>query len=78
MLAQIDQFSNEAHDNYTYLKGYVENWKIIFGMMKHVDMQQPLTPELLADPNNEFTKMIVYIYSMETFIFKELNKASRN
>lgn len=40
-------------------------------------MKSQITPELLADPTNGFTKMIVYIYSMETFIFKEMNMASR-
>merc|ERR1719353_2200620 len=41
-------------------------------------MNKPITPKLLADPSNDFVKKIVYIYSMETFIFKELNAASRN
>ena len=47
-------------------------------MVKDVDKNKPITPELLADTDNGFVKMIVYIYSMETFIFKELNWASRN
>lgn len=33
---------------------------------------------MLSDPNNKFVKTLVYIYSMESFIFKEINKASRD
>lgn len=78
MLAQIDQFANDTNGNYKCLYSYVSIWKNIFEMMKGVDMNKPITPELLADPSNGFVKMIVYIYSMESFIFKELNAASRN
>ena len=40
-------------------------------------MNKPITPELLADPSNGFVKMIVYIYSMESFVFSEMNRTSR-
>lgn len=41
-------------------------------------MKKPLTPKILSDPNHEFVKTLVYIYSMESFVFKEMNKASRS
>ena len=47
-------------------------------MIKQVDLKKSLTPEILSNPNNEFVKTLVYIYSMECFNFSEMNKASRN
>ena len=47
-------------------------------MSKQVDLKKSLTPEILSDPNNEFVKILIYIYSMECFIFSEMNRASRN
>ena len=41
-------------------------------------MQKPLTEKILSDPNHEFVKKLIYIYSMQSFIFSEMNKASRN
>jgi len=52
-------------------------WKKIFSLAKSVDMKKPLTTEILSDPNHEFVQLMLYIYSMQTFIFKEMNKASR-
>lgn len=31
----------------------------------------------MSDPHHEFVKTLVYIYSMESFVFAEMNKASR-
>ena len=36
------------------------------------------TTKILSDPNHEFVNLMLYIYSMETFIFGEMNWASRN
>ena len=47
-------------------------------MIKDVDLKKPLTPAILSDQNHSFVKMLIYIYTMETFIFKEMNNASRN
>ena len=46
-------------------------------MVKNVDFKKPLTPKILSDPNHHFVKTLIYIYSMQSFIFYELNKASR-
>ena len=46
-------------------------------MVKEVDFHKPLTPKILSDPNNKLVKTLVYIYSMQSFVFKELNWASR-
>jgi len=53
-------------------------WKIIFSLTKKIDMTKPLTTKILSDPNHEFVNLMLYIYSMETFIFGEMNWASRN
>ena len=54
-------------------------WKDIFklGQQQHIDFKKPLTPRILSDPNNPFVKTLVYIYSMESFVYYEMNKASR-
>ena len=53
-------------------------WKQIFSMAKSVDnFNKPLTHDILSDPYHEFVKTIVYVYSMESFVFSEMNRASR-
>ena len=41
-------------------------------------MNKPLSKEILSDTKHNFVKTLVYIYSMECFVFKEMNKAIRN
>ena len=41
-------------------------------------IDKPLTEKILSDPNNNVTKLILYLYSMESFIYSDLNKACRN
>ena len=54
-------------------------WKTIFSLaqMDDVEFSKPLTPKILSDPNHPFVKTLIYIYSMQSFVFSELNKASR-
>ena len=54
-------------------------WKTLFSLakMENVEFSKPLTPKILSDPDHPFVKTLIYIYSMESFIFSELNKASR-
>ena len=47
-------------------------------MVKEIEIKKPLTPTILSNSNHKFVKTLVYIYSMETFIYDEMNKASRN
>ena len=61
------------------VKADTEIWKKIFAMSKMVNrMDSPLTSKILSNPNHPFVKTLVYIYSMESFVFKEINMASRN
>lgn len=57
---------------------FIGVWKAIFEMIKNVNLKKPLTPSVLKDPDHKFVKMLIYIYSMQTFIFKEMNSASRS
>ena len=46
-------------------------------MVKGLNLDEPLTSKILFDRNHQFVKTLIYIYSMECFIFSEMNKASR-
>jgi len=41
-------------------------------------MNKPLTCKILEDFNHPITKKLIYIHSMETFIFNDMKKASLN
>ena len=41
------------------------------------NLNKPLTPSILANPYHKITKHLVYIYSMESFIYQDLNRACR-
>ena len=41
-------------------------------------MNEPLTPKILSDPCHVITRHILYIYTMESFIYANLNKACRD
>ena len=41
-------------------------------------MKKPLTTKILSNPNHEFVQLMLYIYSMQTFIFGDMNRASRD
>ena len=78
VLAQIDQFDQFTIKNFKpIIKLHVEMWQKIFDMVEDVEMRKPLTPKILSDPNHKFVKTLIYIYSMQTFIFSEMNRASR-
>ena len=41
------------------------------------DLDKPLTSKILCNPEHKITKHILYLYSMESFIYGVLNRASR-
>ena len=41
------------------------------------DLNKSLTPKVLSDPEHKAVKHLMYIYSMESFIYPELNKVCR-
>ena len=46
-------------------------------MAKLGKLDKPLTSKILSDANHPITQHIIYLYSMESFIYADLNKASR-
>lgn len=60
-------------DNYTNM------WNKIFQLgLADIDIKKPLTTKILSDSENKFVKTLIFVYSMESFIYKEINKASRS
>ena len=46
-------------------------------LVTDLDKDQPLTTEILEDPAHPVTLLMLTIYSLETFVYKSLNWASR-
>lgn len=83
ILAQINEFKNMSNtlDDFKlrhFTKNSTDMWKFIFSLTNMVhDFKKPLTHQILSNPNHSFVKTLVYIYSMDSFIFTEMNKTSR-
>lgn len=41
------------------------------------DFDKPLTPKILCNPEHTAVKHLMYIYSMESFIYTDLNRVCR-
>ena len=59
-------------------KNYKEKLKLIFNLGNLGDLNKPPTPKILSNPNHKITKHLLYIYSMESFIYQDLNRACRD
>jgi len=55
----------------------MEMWKKLFTEVIRTDLNEPLTWEILKNPNHKITCLCLYIYSMETFLVYTLNTATR-
>ena len=56
---------------------YNNSWEIINKIVQsNYEIDEILTFEILINYNHPITKLILYIHSMETFLYKELKKAS--
>ena len=60
----------------------MEQWTVLFELARttgknQVDAAKPLTEKILSDPYHSITKQLLYIYSMECFVYHDLNAASR-
>ena len=56
---------------------YRQKWEMLFDLAKLGDMERPLSARILSSPSHPITKHILYLYSMESFIYADLNKACR-
>ena len=60
------------------IKSQTYMWKKIFALSTdEADFKKPLTHKILSNPDSKFVKALIYLYSMESFIYSELNRASR-
>ena len=50
---------------------------MLFLMSELGDLDKPLTHEILSDPTHKITQHILYLYTMESFIYSEMNRAIR-
>ena len=50
---------------------------MLFDLANLGDLDKPLTAKILSDPYNKITRHILNLYSMESFIYADLNRASR-
>ena len=80
-LQQIQQKAKHTYSsktNFTYLKDtYKDRWQMLFDLASLGDLDKPLTSRILKDPQHKITCHLLYLYSMESFIYEEINKACR-
>ncbi len=52
-------------------------WREMLNLVKDFDPNLPLTYEILMDPTHPVTRLLLRVYSMETFLYGTLNQAIR-
>ena len=57
---------------------YTDKWEWLFEIGNLGTITKPLTSSILSNPTHKFTQRILYLYSMESFIYEDLNRGSRN
>ena len=50
---------------------------MLFDLEKIDKFNKPLTPKILSNPKHKITKHLLYLYSMESFIYSDMNEACR-
>ena len=83
LMRYIDHKANECGNKRKSMliwvkKSYKEKWKFFFSLANLGDLNKPLTPKILSNPYHKITKHLLYIYSMESFIYQDLNRACRD
>lgn len=56
----------------------MEKWKYLFELAQLGNLDKPLTQNILSNPDHKITRHLLYIYSMESFVYNSLNQASRD
>ena len=63
-----DQWTDKI--KFKYVKGlYKEKWDQLFKIDNLGDLDKPLTTKILSNPDHKITKFILYLYSMQDFIY---------
>ena len=58
---------------------YRKNWEFLFELADlNYDIEKPLTPKVLSTPSHNVVTYLIYLYSMESFIYDEMNRCCRN
>jgi len=59
------------------IAAHTKMWKNLFKIGNLGNFDQPLTAKILSNSNHKIVKHLMYIFSMESFLFSELNLATR-
>jgi hypothetical protein len=54
-----------------------QTWEHMLNTADVPDRDQPLTKEILVDPKHPVTKLLLYVYTIECYVYRTLNQASR-
>ena len=80
LISAFIQYSSEknAKTEY-YIENYKDAWKAIFKIgTLNFDLNKEIDHEILRNADHPVSKTLIYIHSMETFIYKDLTKACLN
>ena len=56
----------------------MEIWEIFFEKsLEYEKFDKPLSRKILRDTSHRITQFLLYLHSQETFLYKDLKKASR-
>ena len=73
-LKNPDSKAVEARATYESRK---EVWASYFSIIPEEHMDVPLNNNNLSDPKQPIVQLFLYLYTLDTWLFQELNKASR-
>ena len=73
-------YRKNAHNFEIIMKSYAEKWKFLFELseLSRSNLNTPLTPKILSNPGHRVTRHVLYLYSMESFIYSDMNRAIRD
>jgi len=79
MIAFIQNISQKISNVEVIINNYKDAWNAILKIgTLNFDLNQPLSYWIFINVNHPVAKTLIYIHSMETFIYGDLKKASIN
>ena len=79
-LRVLEMDKQEWHDGIKFEQvkvNYNEKWLFLFEIANLGNLDKPLTIKTLSNLNHKITKHLLYMYSMESFICKHMNRVCR-